>query len=414
MKQTYACDPAASMDDPAHLLLSARTGDGDRTMPLHTRVCDMLGIQTPILLAGMGRASTPELAAAVSNAGGLGVIGAASCGPNQLRAWIGRTRALTDRPFGVDTLLPTSVRRGVAANAGVSPAELLPQHHRFAADFMARENLRALSPESLAEAVGRDPEDRDGPTPLSAEFFAAQMEVVIEQRVPLYAAGLGSPAPWMDRLKANGTIVVAVVGVTRHARQVLETGVDIIVAQGHDGGGHNASVGTMALIPQVVDAVAGRVPVLGAGGIADGRGVAAALMLGAEGAWIGTAFLATHESGLADFQKQALVAGDDQGTVVSRAVTGKPARMVRNRWAAAYAEAGLDPLPMPWQSAVAYKVTAAALAAARADIWPGFAGQGLGMIRAVRPAADVLHDIAASAEQALSAGAAQFCREISC
>ncbi len=375
-------------------------------MALHTRVCELLGIQIPILLAGMGRASTPELAAAVSNAGGLGVIGAASCGPNQLRAWIRRTRALTDRPFGVDTLLPASVRRGAAAaaNTGISPAELLPQHRRFAAEFLARENLRAPSPEALAA----DPADRDGPTPLSAEFFAAQMEVVIEERVPVYAAGLGSPAPWMERLKATNTIVIAVVGATRHARQVLQTGVDIIVAQGHDGGGHNASVGTMALIPQVVDAVAGRVPVLGAGGIADGRGVAASLMLGAEGAWIGTAFLATHESGLADFQKQALIAGDDQGTVVSRTVTGKPARMVRNRWAAAYAESGLEPLPMPWQSAVAYPVTQAGLAAGRADIWPGFAGQGLGMIREIRPAADVLRDIAASAEQALAAGP-RFC-----
>ncbi len=238
------------------------------------------------------------------------------------------------------------------------------------------------------------------------------MEVVIEERVPVYAAGLGSPAPWMDRLKGNGTTVIAVVGATRHARQVLEAGVDIIVAQGHDGGGHNASVGTTALIPQVVDAVAGRVPVLGAGGIADGRGVAAALMLGAEGAWIGTAFLATPELGLADCQKRALLAGDDQSTVVSRAVTGKPARMVRNRWASAYADSGLEPLPMPWQSAVAHPVTAAALAAGRADIWPGFAGQGLGMIRELRPAADVLRDIAAGAEHALAKAVPRFCREI--
>jgi nitronate monooxygenase len=357
-------------------------------MALHTRVCDMLGIEVPILLAGMGRAATPELAAAVSNAGGLGVIGAASCGPEQLRAWIRRTRALTDRPFGVDTLLPASVRRGAAAaNTGISPADLLPEHRRLAAAFMARENLPALSPEALAEAAGRDPSKPDGPAPLSAKFFAAQMEVVIEERVPVYAAGLGSPAPWMERLKANGTAVIAVVGATRHARQVLEAGVDIIVAQGHDGGGHNASVGTMALIPQVVDAVAGRVPVLGAGGIADGRGVAAALMLGAEGAWIGTAFLATHESGLAECQKQALLAGDDQSTVVSRAVTGKPARMVRNRWAAAYAEAGLEPLPMPWQSAVAHPVTARAgrhLARLRGPgpgHDPGGAARGRGLAR---------------------------------
>ena len=195
--------------------------------------------------------------------------------------------------------------------------------------------------------------------------------------------------------------MLSVVGATRHAHQVLKSGVDIIVAQGHDGGGHNSPIGTMALIPQVVDAVAGRVPVLGAGGITDGRGIAAAMMLGAEGAWIGTAFLATHEAGLRDFQKEALVEGNDQGTVVSRSVTGKPARMLRNKWAEAYVEAGVDPLPMPYQGMVSQQVTAAALAAERKDIWPGFAGQGLGMIHAVRPAADVLHNIVHVAEQTL-------------
>jgi NAD(P)H-dependent flavin oxidoreductase YrpB (nitropropane dioxygenase family) len=370
-------------------------------MTLHTRICDMLGIRHPILLAGMGRASTPELAAAVSNAGGLGVLGAASCGPHQLRDWIRRTRALTDKPFGVDTLLPASVRRG-GSNAGGPPAEaLLPQHRAFARDFLEREGLAWPDATELERQLGRDPADRGGPTPLSREFFEAQMEVVIEERVPVYAAGLGNPGPWMERLHANGTIVLAVVGTTRHARQVAQSGVDIIVAQGHDGGGHNAPVGTMALIPQVVDAVAGRVPVLGAGGIGDGRGLAAALMLGAEGAWIGTAFLATEEAGISAPQKQALVEGRDEGTVISRSVTGKPARMVKNLWAAAYADAGLEPLPMPYQGMVAAPVTAAALAAGRADIWGGFAGQGLGMIHALRPAAAVLQEIAAGAEREL-------------
>ncbi len=378
-------------------------------MAMHTRICDMLGIEHPILLAGMGRAATPELAAAVSNAGGLGVLGAAACGPNQLRAWIRRTRELTDRPFGVDTLLPASVRRGATTggNTGVSPAELLGQHRALAKEFMVREGLAELDGAAMARVAGADPADRGGPPPLSAAFFEAQMEVVIAERVAVYAAGLGSPEPWMERLKANGTKVICVVGATKHARQVLATGVDLIVAQGHDGGGHNSPVGTMALIPQVVDAVAGRLPVLGAGGIADGRGVAAAMMLGAEGAWIGTAFLATHEAGLRDFQKTALVEGDDQSTVVSRSVTGKPARMVRNKWADAYAEAGVEPLPMPHQGTVSGPVTAAAVAAGRQDVWPGFAGQGLGMVRAVRPAAEVLRNIVAEAERVL-AGAHRF------
>ena len=378
-------------------------------MALRTRLCGMLGIEHPILLAGMGRASTPELAAAVSNAGGLGVLGAAACGPNQLRDWVRRTRALTDKPFGVDTLLPASVRRGGGGGGnagGPSAEEALPQHRRFARDFLRAEGLPELDAEALDEALGRDPADRDGPAPLTRAFFEAQMEVVVEERVPVYAAGLGNPGPWMERLKRNGTVVLAVVGTTRHARQVAEAGVDAVVAQGHDGGGHNAPVGTMALIPQVVDAVGERVPVIGAGGIGDGRGVAAALMLGAEGAWIGTAFLATAEAGIPEAQKRALVEAGDEGTTVSRAVTGKPARMLKNRWAAAYAEAGLEPLPMPWQGAVSAPVTAAAMAAGRADVWGGFAGQGLGMVRSVRPAAEVLRGIVEGAERALSGRAA--------
>jgi nitronate monooxygenase len=373
-------------------------------MALRTRICDALGIRFPVLLAGMGRASTPELAAAVSNAGGLGVLGAAACGPNQLREWIRRMRELTDKPFGVDTLLPASVRRGTVGGGntgGPSAEEMLPQHRRFAREFLAAEGLPELDAAALEEQLNRHPTDRHGPRPLSREFFEAQMEVVIEERVPVYAAGLGNPEPWMDRLKANGTIVLAVVGTTRHAAQVVRSGVDIVVAQGHDGGGHNAPVGTMALIPQVVDAVGGRVPVVGAGGIGDGRGVAAALMLGAEGAWIGTAFLATIEAGITDAQKRALVEGNDEGTTVSRAVTGKPARMVKNRWAQAYADSGLEPLPMPYQGMVSTPVTAAATAAGRADVWGGFAGQGLGMVRAVRPAAEVLRDIVEGAERAL-------------
>ena len=368
-------------------------------MTLHTRLCDLFEIEFPIVLAGMGGASTPELAAAVSNAGGLGVLGAAACGPNRLREWIRRTRQLTQRPFGVDTLLPASVRRGsMQKKAGPSPLDLLPGHQKFAREFMEREHLSATD---LARE--EDELDRGGPMPLTKEFFEAQMKVVLEERVPVYAAGLGNPGPYIDMLRRNGTKVMAVVGQTYHARQVAESGVDAIVAQGHDGGGHNAPVGTMALIPQVRDAV-GDVPVLGAGGIGDGRGVAAALMLGADGVWIGTAFLATLEAGLRDFQKEALVEATDASTTISRCITGKPARALRSKWTTAFEESGLEALPMPYQSIVAMPVLAAATRAGRKDIAPGFAGQGVGLIREVRSAAFVLEDLVAGAERVLNAG----------
>jgi nitronate monooxygenase len=372
-------------------------------MALNSRICDMLKIEYPIVLAGMGGASVPALAAAVSNAGGLGVLGAAACAPERLRDWIRQTRELTDKPFGVDTLLPASVRRGKPPQSGAAPIDpmlLTAEYRQFAADFMANEGLANADGGAATRAIGGRAAE-GGPPLFSKEFFEAQMEVVIEEKVPVYAAGLGNPGPWMDRLHANGTVVMAVVGKVQHARQVVESGIDVIVAQGHDGGGHNSPIGTISLIPQVVDAVGDRVPVLGAGGISDGRGVAAAFMLGAEGAWVGTAFLATEEAGIEDFQKEAIVEGGDADTVVSRSITGKPARMIRNKWADAWVAAGKEPLPMPYQSMISGPVMAAGIAARRKDILPGFAGQGIGLIHAVRPAGAVMAELVVDAQSAL-------------
>jgi NAD(P)H-dependent flavin oxidoreductase YrpB (nitropropane dioxygenase family) len=367
---------------------------------LHTPICDLLGIDVPIVLAGMGGASTPKLAAAVSNAGGLGILGAAACQPDELRAWIAETRSLTNKPFGVDTLLPASVRRAKPeASKAPSPLDQVPRLQAFAREFMEKEGLALPHTGAAPNAPARESGSRRAF--FSKDFFEAQMEIVIEERVPVYAAGLGDPGPWIDRLHKNGTVVMAVVGAVRHARKVAESRVDIIVAQGHDAGGHNSPVGTMALIPQVVDAV-GAIPVLGAGGITDGRGVAAALMLGAVGAWIGSAFLATDEAGIQDFQKQAIVDSDEENTVVSRSVTGKPARLIRSKWTQAYADSGLETLPMPFQSMISGPVMIAGTVARRGDIVPGFAGQGIGMIHAVRPAKVVLREIVAGAERALA------------
>ena len=379
-------------------------------MALKSRVCEMLGIQYPILLAGMGGASVPRLAAAVSNAGGLGVLGAAACSPDQLREWIREVRSLTDKPFGVDTLLPASVRRGSKPQSGggdVDPMEMLGEYKDFARDFMDKEGLESVGRSSIIADMAPSKGGRNSPQVFSKEFFEAQMNVVIEEKVPVYAAGLGNPGPWMDQLHANGTKVMAVVGAVKHAVQVVSSGIDLIVAQGHDGGGHNSPIGTMALIPQVVDAVAGRIPVLGAGGISDGRGIAAAFMLGAEGAWIGTTFLATDEAGIEDYQKDVIAESGDGDTMVSRSVTGKPARVIRNKWSQAWIDEKKEPLPMPFQSIVAGPVLASAMASKRKDIAPGFAGQGMGLIKKVRPAAEVMKDLVADAEKALS-GASQY------
>ena len=369
-------------------------------MNLSTRVCEILEIEKPIVLAGMGGASCPALAAAVSNAGGLGVLGAAGCGPSMLREWIRETRELTDKPFGVDTLLPASVRRAnYDEQEGPTPQDLIPERQEFAREFMEKEGLDAFDLETL-QSLQRKTIPGE-PAPLTKEFFEAQMEVVIQERVPVYASGLGNPGPWMTDLRANGTKVMAVVGAVRHAIQVKSSGLDIIVAQGHDGGGHNSPIGTMALIPQVVDAV-GDTPVLGAGGIVDGRGIAAAMMLGAEGVWIGSAFLASEEANIFDFQKEAIVEATEEGTSVSRTVTGKPARIIKSKWTEHWVKEEVDPLPMPFQGQISGPVMAAANRDGRGDINPGFAGQGIGMIKAVRPAKDIFDELVYGSEQALA------------
>jgi NAD(P)H-dependent flavin oxidoreductase YrpB (nitropropane dioxygenase family) len=229
------------------------------------------------------------------------------------------------------------------------------------------------------------------------DFFHAQLEVVLDHRVPLYVAGLGvPPADFMARGRQVGMRFMGVAGQSRHARKLAAAGVDAIVAQGTDGGGHNSPIGTMALIPQAVDAAA-PLPVLGAGGIADGRGIAAALMLGAQGVWLGTRFLATPEANIPDYQKEVLVQITDRDTVVSKSLTGKPARVVRGSWAEAHERGDLVALPMPLQSIVANPVIGSAVAHQRADVYGGLAGQGVGLVHGLIPAGQIVERLVAEA-----------------
>lgn len=163
------------------------------------------------------------------------------------------------------------MRRDGSDGAGTGkppPLEFASEYQAFADEFMRQEGLTDAAPPRRQPNA----DEQGGPMFFSKEFFEEQMEVVVKERVPVYAAGLGNPGPGMERMRQNGTKVMAVIHSVKHALQVAASGVDVVVAQGHDGGGHNSPVGTMALIPQVVDALASRVPVLGAGGIADGRG----------------------------------------------------------------------------------------------------------------------------------------------
>ena len=365
------------------------------------QLCRMLGIEHPIFLAGMPGVSGPNLTAAISNAGGLGVLGVKSCRPDELSTLIRRTRALTDRPFGISISPPVPQRRLSAqktCSAG-SPEDEMPDYLEFVESFMEEHGLNRPTNSSMDKGVQPD---RCNAVPLFTQALVdAQIQVAIDERVALLAVGLGDALPALDRLHANGILVAATVGTVQDATRMARHGVDIVIAQGHEAGGPNAPVGTMALVPQVVDALGPGVPVLAAGGIGDGRGVAASLMLGASGSWIGSAFLAAREACLAPFQKQVLVDAQECSTVVSRAVTGEPLRVLRSRWTEVWSRAEIEPLPAPYQSKVSAPVLSAALKAGRADVYSCIAGQAIGLIESVRPASDIFDDFVSGMREAL-------------
>ncbi|MEX2145855.1 MAG: nitronate monooxygenase [Candidatus Rokuibacteriota bacterium] len=347
---------------------------------LRTPVCDLFGIEYPIFAAGMGGVTLAPLAAAVSAAGGLGVLGATFHTPEQLREEIRAVRRITGRPFGVDLLIPTDIPPDVSARP-------IPPFPAFLKDLLPEvESLRGTPP-----------------PPLTLELARAQVEVTLAERVPVLVSALGTPEWLVREAHAAGTKVISLVGNVRQARRLADMGVDCIVAQGLEAGGHVGTVTTMVLVPGVVDAVS--VPVLAAGGIGDGRGVAAALMLGAQGAWIGTRFLATVESSAHDNHKKRILDVDEEGTMVSRSYTGKPSRVLRNRFTDRWKGRDTEILPMPWQRIWVEPLVAPAKAAGMVDLANFPTGQGAGAITDIPRAAEVFDRLLAETAQALERGA---------
>jgi len=320
---------------------------------LHTPLCDLLGIRYPICQAGMGFVARSALAIAVSRAGGLGVLAAAHLTREELRAEIRRVRDETDQPFGVDILFAS---------------------------------LRATGEEA----------DR------FSDAVKGWVDVTLEERVPVLVAGLGSPGPVTADAHRLGMKVMALCGNVKQARDHALNGVDVVIAQGHEAGGHTGRVAGLVLIPAVVDAVA-PIPVLAAGGIADGRGLVAALALGAVGIWIGTRFIATPEAYCHDNYKRKIMAIDEEGTVVTRAATGKPCRLIRNNFTQEWQGREHEIQPFPVQAAwVGHP--AAIRARELGDIENGNApcGQSAGLIRQVMPARAVIEALVSEAETVLA------------
>lgn len=371
--------------------------------PLRTELCDMLDIEYPIILAGMGGmggpVSGPELVAAVSNAGGLGVLGCAFLSPQKVEAMIKKTKSLTNKPFGVDTIIPPEVpQTGTTAEFQAELPSLALSGASDEPDVIEklRKELGVPAPSGGRGYLAAIAED----TIWSQEDFKRQVEVIMEYRVPVWAAALGDPAPWVPECHARGMKIIGVVASVKGARRLVRSGADIIVASGAESGGHNSRIGTMVLIPQVVDAVS-PVPVVAGGGIGDGRGLVAALALGAAGVWCGSVFLGTFEAIFEDYHKQKILESTEDDTMVSKVITGKQARYLKNRLIAAWDKAGLPTLPMPMQSISIIPILDGAYEAKMADIVPAPAGQIVGMIRELKPAAQVVEEMVKGAMKVL-------------
>jgi NAD(P)H-dependent flavin oxidoreductase YrpB (nitropropane dioxygenase family) len=223
-----------------------------------------------------------------------------------------------------------------------------------------------------------------------------QMEVVIEEKIAVFASGLGNPAPWVDRLHANSTKILSLVGNVKNAKRVAAAGADVVVAQGTEAGGHTGRIATLALVPQCIDAVS-PTPVVAAGGIADGRGIAAALAMGAIGVWCGTAFLVSQEANQPDIQKQRILAATEEDTKVTRLYSGKTMRNITNPLIEAWEASGIQALPMGLQGLLIQDLVYSVRKAGREDLLMNAAGQVSGMLNEVRPAADILHDMVSGA-----------------
>ncbi|MCE2456909.1 MAG: nitronate monooxygenase [Dehalococcoidia bacterium] len=354
---------------------------------LKTALCDLLNVEYPICLAGMGgRWTPPELVAAVSNAGGLGVMGGSGIQVDELRQRIRKVRELTDKPFGVDLLLPVvtgSVERGGSDGQQESEVDAVrrqyPRHAEFVDTLMAEFGLDRVDPPPPPKEIG-------------IALARSQVDMILEEDVQVFAAALGDPGWMVPQAHDKGVIVMGLAGSVRNAQRQIAAGVDIVVAQGTEAGGHTGRIATMPLVPQIVDAISPK-PVVAAGGIANGRGIVASLALGAEGAWLGTAFLAAKECGIYPQQQQSIIRGRSEDFQISRSFTGKTARQYQGPIVQAWAASGLEPLDMPLQGVLMSTFNQAAEKAQRYDLVFNPAGQGAGMVNEARPAADIMADL---------------------
>ncbi len=305
---------------------------------MQTPLRELLGVEFPIVAFSHCR----DVVAAVSRAGGFGVLGVTSLSPEQMKIeldWI--EKEVGDKPYGIDVLMPAKY---IGSDGGLTRErfnELITEEHRRFVDALLQEHGVPPLPEGEAPEGGM------------LRHVRELVDVALSHNARMIANALGPPPPWLiERAHSQGLLVAALAGSKRHALKHMEADVDIIVAQGYEAGGHTGEIATMVLVPEIVDAVA-PVPVLAAGGIADGRQMAAALALGAQGVWTGSVWLTTEEAETHPVVKKKFLEASSSDTIRSRSLTGKPARQLRSAWTDAWEDASTpDPLPMPLQPAL--------------------------------------------------------------
>jgi NAD(P)H-dependent flavin oxidoreductase YrpB (nitropropane dioxygenase family) len=361
---------------------------------VRTSLCALLGIEHPIV----GFTPSEHVAAAISRAGGLGVLGCVRYNdPAELDAALDWMDTHTDgRPYGVDVVMPARVP---AEGAPVDLGQLIPAGHK---DFVEQTLIRlGVPPLPDGSAAG------DGVLGWLHSVARQHVEVALAHPARLIANALGPPPPdVIARAHEHGMLVAALAGKAEHARGHVTGGVDIVVAQGYEAGGHTGEIASMVLVPEIVDAVGAQVPVLAAGGIGCGRQIAAALALGAVGVWMGSAWLTTQEYALTvamPAMREALLAATSSDTVRSRIYSGKPARLLKNRWTRAWAEPGApEPLPMPLQNLLVSEAHQRLMHSGQPDVVPMPVGQIVGRMNEVRPVAEVIAALLREADQALN------------
>jgi NAD(P)H-dependent flavin oxidoreductase YrpB (nitropropane dioxygenase family) len=356
---------------------------------MRTRVAELLGVEFPICAFSHCR----DVVAAVSNAGGFGILGAVAHSPQRLQSeltWI--EEQTSGKPYGVDLLLPPKYVGSEQGGIDTQQVRaLLPDEHRtFVDDLLIRYGITI--PTDQPRVVGG--------LNISPKGYEPLLDVAFAHDIRLIASALGPPPPdLVERAHDHDVLVAALAGTTQHARRHAAAGVDLIVAQGTEAGGHTGEVATMVLVPEVVDAVS-PTPVLAAGGIARGRQIAAALALGAEGVWCGSVWLTTEEAETPPVVKDKFLAASSSDTVRSRSMTGKPARMLRTAWTDEWDRPDTpDPLGMPLQTAlisdpqVRINQAAGHPGAKARELATYFVGQVVGSLGRVRPTRSVVLDM---------------------